>query len=185
MLLANPYSFLSEAATQDLMDPATSKEVKDTVDDLEDTLTNNVEEIKPDDMVTNGGVPVTTEESAVLIEAAGGYFLAMEAVISICEDKAAEDLPADETPTPDAVADQADGVVEQIANANGVDKDDITIVINADEAAYICECAINESKASKGKKKGGKSIRKAKVLAKVSKALEGKVKLFKKGKKKK
>ena len=183
MLLGNPYKFLSEAATQDLMDPATSEEVKDTVEELEDTLTNNVEEIKPDDMVTNGGVPVTTSESAILVEHAGEYFVSMEAVIAICEDEATDDANGEE-PTPDAVADKAPDVIEQIADANGVDKEDITVVINADEAAYVCECAINESKASKGKKKGGKSVRKAKILAKTADALKGKLKLFKKGKKK-
>jgi hypothetical protein len=135
-------------------------------------------------MVTNGGVPVTTEESAVLIESHGQYFLAMEAVIAICEDEAAEEAPAGELPSENDVAGKANDVVQQVADANGVDKDDITIVINADEAAYICECAINESKASKGKKKGGKSLRKANILAKTAKALEGKIKLFKKGKKK-
>lgn len=182
LLGVNPYKFLSEAAVQDLMDPATSEEVKSTVDELEDTLTNNVEEVKPDDMVTNGGVPVTTAENAVLVESYGHYFLAMEAVLAICEDEAnaeaAED-GADEA-TPDQVAGKAPDVVEQIAQANGVDKDDVTVVINADECAYICECAINESKASKGKKK--KAVRKAKILAKAAKALEGKVKLFKKKK---
>ena len=88
MLLGKPYRFLSEAATQDLMDPATSDEVKDTVEELEDVLTNNVEEVKPSDMVTNGGVPVTTAESAILVEGTnGGYYVAIEAVISICEDE--------------------------------------------------------------------------------------------------
>ena len=176
MLLGKPYSFLSEAATQDLMDPATSEEVKDTVEELEDVLTNNVEEVKPDDMVTNGGVPVTTAESAILIEANGEYFLSMEAVISICEDEVeAEGGEA----TAEEIADKAPDVVEQIADANGVDKEDITVVISAEESAYICECAINESKASKGKK-SGKAAKKAKILAKVAKALKGKVKVFKK-----
>ena len=178
MLLGKPYKFLSEAATADLMDPATSEEVKDTVEELQDTLTNNVEEVKPDDMVTNGGVPVTTAESAVLVESNGHYFVSMEAVIAICEDEA-EAETADE-PTADAIADKAPDVVEQIADANGVDKEDITVVINAEESAYLCECAINESKASKGKKKGGKAVKKAKILAKAAKALEGKIKLFKK-----
>lgn len=182
LLGANPYKFLSEAAVQDLMDPATSDEVKTVVDDLEDTLTNNVEEVKPDDMVTNGGVPVTTAESAILVESNGRYYLAMEAVLAICEDEAAADA-APEEPSEDAVASEAPNVVEQIADANGVDKEDITVVINADECAYICECAINESKASKGKKKGGKSLKKANILAKAAKALQGKVKIAKKGKK--
>lgn len=182
MLLGNPYKILSEAATADLMDPATSSEVKDTVDELEDSLTNNVEEVKPADMVTNGGVPVTTAENATLIESNGEYFVSMEAVLAICEDEAAEEAGVEE-PSADDVADKAADVIDQIADANGVDKDDVTVIISAEEAAYVCECAINESKASKGKKKGGKSVRKAKILSKVVKALEGKVKLFKKKKK--
>ena len=182
LLGVNPYKFLDEAATADLMDPATSEEVKDTVDELQDTLTNNVEEVKPEDMVTNGGVPVTTAESAVLIEANGKYFVSMEAVIAICEDEAAEDLPAGEEPSADAVADKATDVIEQIADANGVDKEDITVVINQESCAYICECAINESKCSKGKGGKKKAVKKAKILSKVSKALEGKIKVFKKKK---
>lgn len=182
LLGVNPYKFLDEAATADLMDPATSEEVKDTVDELQDTLTNNIEEVKPEDMVTNGGVPVTTAESAVLVEHNGEYFVSMEAVISICEDEAAEDLPAGEEPSADAVADKATDVIEQIADANGVDKDDITVIINQESCAYICECAINESKCSKGKCGKKKAVKKAKILSKVSKALEGKIKVFKKKK---
>lgn len=181
MLLGrNPYKFLDEAATADLMDPAVAPEVKNTVEDLEDVLTNNIEEVKPDDMVTNGGVPVTTAESAVLIEANGHYYVSMEAVLAIAEDVAAEG--SDEEPSEDAVAEEGPGVLERIADANDVDVEDITVVIQADECAYICECMINESKACKGKKKGGKAARKAKILAKTAKALEGKVKLFKKKK---
>lgn len=182
MFMSNPYKLLSEAATQDLMDPATSKEVKDVVDELEDDLTNNVEEVKPDDMVTNGGVPVTTAESALLVESNGRYFISMEAVIAIAEDEAAE-ATGDVEPEADAVADKAEDVIEQIADANGVDKDDITIVINGESAAFVMEAAINESKATKGK--GKKAVRKAKILTGVTKALKGKVKLFKKTKKSK
>lgn len=182
MLFGKPYKFLSEAAAADLMDPGTSEEVKDTVDELQDTLTNNVEEVKPDDMVTNGGVPVTTAENALLIESNGRYFISMEAVLAICEDEAEVPETASDDAAADAVAGEAENVIDQIADANGVDKEDITVVINADEAAYVCECAINESKASKGKKKSGKSVRKAKILAKTAKALEGKIKIFKKKK---
>ena len=158
MLFGKPYKFLSEAATADLMDPATSDEVKDTVDDLQDTLTNNVEEVKPDDMVTNGGVPVTTAENALLVESNGRYYVSMEAVLAICEDEAEVPETASDDDAADACAEKAPDVVEQIADANGVDKEDITVVINADEAAYVCECAINESKASKGQKKSCKSV---------------------------
>ena len=174
---ANPYQFLSEAATQDLLDPATSSEVKDVVDDLEDTLTNNVEEVPSKDMVTNGGVPVTTTESAVLVESNGKYMVNIESVIAICEDEAAEET-GDAEPSADAVADKAEDVVDQIAQANGVDPEDVTIVISQETASFLCEAAINESKASKGKKTG-KATRKATILAKVSKALKNKLKVAK------
>jgi len=178
----NPYQFLSEAATQDLFDPATSAEVKDVVDDLQDTLTNNVEEVPEEDMVTNGGVPVTTAESAVLVESSfGRYMVNIESVIAICEDEAAEET-GDSEPSVDTVADKATDVVDQIANANGVDPEDVTIVISSESARFLCEAAINESKASKGKKTG-KATRKAAILAKVAKALKSKLKVAKAKKK--
>jgi hypothetical protein len=181
MLLGKPYNFLSEAATMDLMDPTTAPEVRETIEELEDELANNVEEVKPDEMVTNGGVPVTTAESAILIESNGCYYVAMEAVLAIAEDVATDEANGEE-PTADEVAGEVPGIIDHIAKINGVDVEDIKVVISAEESAYICECAINESKASKGKKKGGKSAKKAKILAKAAKALEGKIKIFKKKK---
>ena len=66
MLFKNPRRLLSEAASADLLDPAVSDEVKDTVDELEDILTNNVEEVEPEDKTTNGGIPVTTESVSLM-----------------------------------------------------------------------------------------------------------------------
>lgn len=180
-IAGKPYKYLSEAATADLMDPGTSEEVKDTIEELQDDLTNNVEEVPADDMVTNGGVPITTAESAVLCESSTGkYYVSMEAVMRICEDEAEAAVEGD--PTPDDVADQADNVIDQIANANGIDPEDVTVVISAEEMTYMCECAINESKCNKkkGKKKGGKSAKKIAILSKLTKALKGKVKVAKK-----
>lgn len=182
MFTGKPYKYLSEAATADLLDPGTSEEVKDTIEELQDDLTNNVEEVPADDMVTNGGVPVITAESAILAESSNGrYYISMEAVMRICEDEA--EVAADgEEPTADEVVDQADNVIDQIANANGIDPEDVTVVISADEMTYMCECAINESKCNKkkGKKKGGKSAKKIAILSKLTKALKGKVKVAKK-----
>jgi len=174
MILGKPYKFLDEAATQDLMDPATSGEVKDTVEELEDVLTNNVEEVKDSKMVSNGGVPVTTAESAVLFESKGQYYVAMEAVMTICEDEAAAET---EDPTPEEVADKAPDVIEQIADANNVDADDITVVISKESAMYLVECALNESKCGK---KDGKAAKKVKGLSKVAEALKGKIKVLNK-----
>lgn len=185
MLLGNPYKFLDEAATADLLDPAVSDEAKDVVTDLQDDLTNNIEEVKPDDMVTNGGVPVTTSESAVLVESThnrGKYYVAMEAVMAICEDEA-EQQTGDPEPEPEEIGDQANNVVDQIAADNGVDPEDVTVIISAEECAYICECVINEAKCSKGKKsKKKKAMRKAKIIDKIAKALGKRAKVFKKKK---
>lgn len=186
MFIANkPYKYLSEAATADLMDPGTSDEVKEVIDDLQDDLTNNVEEVPADDMVDNGGVPVVTAESVILAQSSGSqYYVSMEAVMRICEDEA--EAAVEGEPTADDVADQADNVIDQIANANGIEPEDVTVVISADEMTYMCECAINESKSNKkkGKKKGGKAAKKIAILSKLTKALKGKVKVSK-GKKKK
>ena len=176
MLLAKPHKFLSEAATQDLMDPATSPEVKETINELEDVLTNDVEEVKPSDMVSNGGVPVVTSESALLMESAGGYMVAMETVLAIAEAEAAEESETAD-PAPEEVAEKVPDVIEQIADNNGVDKEDITVVINAESALYIVECALNESRAGK---KNGKAAKKAKILSKAAEALKGKIQVFKK-----
>lgn len=184
MLLAKPHKFLSEAATQDLMDPKTSPEVKDTVEELEDVLTNNVEEVKPSEMVSNGGIPVVSAESALLAvsESTRSYMVAMETVLAIAEAEAAEESedPVTADPAPEEIAAKVPDVIEQIANNNGVDKEDITVVINAESANYIIECALNESKCGK---KNGKAAKKAKTLAAAAEALKGKLQLFKKGKK--
>jgi hypothetical protein len=187
MLLGNPYKFLDEAATADLLDPAVSDEAKDVVTDLQDDLTNNIEEVKPDDMVTNGGVPITTSESAILVESTrerGKYYVAMEAVMAICEDEVTNDTgETGEDIDPDDAAEKANNVVDRIAADNGVDPEDVTVIISAEECAYVCECVINEAKCGKGKKsKKKKAMRKAKLIDKIAKALGKRAKVFKKKK---
>lgn len=181
-IAGKPYKYLSEAATADLMDPATSEEVKDTIEELQDDLTNNVEEVPAEDMVTNGGVPITTAESAILAESSSGkYYVSMEAVMRICEDEA-EAVSDGVEPSADDVADQGENVIQQIADANGIDPEDVTVVISAEEMTFMCENAINESKCNKGKgkKKRGKAAKKVAILNKLTKALKGKVKVAKK-----
>ena len=72
MLFKNPRKLLSEAASTDLLAPEVSEKVKEVIDELEDTLTNNVEEVKEEDKTTNGGIPVTTEAVAIM-ESTGNY----------------------------------------------------------------------------------------------------------------
>ena len=71
MLFKNPRKLLSEAASADLLDPTVSAEVKDVVDDLEDILTNNIEEVKDEDKTTNG-MPLKVEAVAMM-ESANPY----------------------------------------------------------------------------------------------------------------
>ena len=49
MLFKNPRKLLSEAASTDLLAPEVSEKVKEVIDELEDTLTNNVEEVKEEE----------------------------------------------------------------------------------------------------------------------------------------
>ena len=94
--------------------------------------------------------------------------------MTICEDEAAAES---EDPTPEEVADKAPDVIEQIADANNVDADDITVVISKESAMYLVECALNESKCGK---KDGKAAKKVKGLSKVAEALKGKIKVLNK-----
>lgn len=88
MLFKNPRSLLNEAASADLLNPEVSDEVKEVINDLEDTLTNNVEEVKEEDKTTNGGIPVVAE-AVSLMECAGygeaQYLVALEDVIAVKE----------------------------------------------------------------------------------------------------
>ena len=191
MLFSNPRRLLSEAATADLLNPEVDDEVKDVIGELEDDLTTNVELVKDEDMMTtNGGIPVTTE-AVSLMEAAGDYgraryLVTLENVIAIMEtegEKEAEEEKAMEEPgTPpteeecEAHEPTADNVVEKIANANGVDPEQVAVVITAENVRFLAETALLESKAGKKKGKGGKKLKKIK---KAIDDLKGKFKLVK------
>lgn len=188
MLFKNPRKLISEAASADLLDPAVSEEVKDTIDELEDTLTNNVEEVKEEDKATNGGIPITTEAVAVF-ESAGNYnraryLIKLEDVVDIQAaegaEKAAEENPGEapseeecEKCEPEAV-----DVVETIAKANGVDEDEVAVVISKEQVSFLAECAILEAKCGKKGKKA-KATKKLAKQKKVVDQLKGKVTLVK------
>lgn len=186
MLFSNPRKILSEAATADLLDPEVSEEVKDTIEELEDVLTNNVEEIKDDDKATNGGIPVTTESVAVM-EAAntyGGarYLVTLEDVIAVKEAEGEAEAVANaepgEAPTEEEVKEcepDAVNVIEDIATKNGVEPEDVAVVITAENVRFLAETAILEAKA--GKK--GCAGKKAKACLETINQLKGKVNLVK------
>lgn len=175
MLYGESYKILSEAASADLLDPEVDQEVKDVVEDLEDTLTTNVEEVPADDKVSNNAVlsPEDLKEACTIWESGDGrYYLDIRDVMRICE---AEE---DETGEP---ADAGE-VAADVADANDVSSDDLVVVAPADVAAEMIENALNESKAGK---KGGKAKKKAKGLADALKDIKEKgIKVARVGKKK-
>ena len=177
MLFKNPRRLLSEAATADLLNPEVSDEVKDVIVDLEKDLTNNIEEVKEEDKTTNGGIPVTTESVAIMESAVGygkaKYLVTLENVMAVMESEAeapAEDPAAGEAPTEDvpAVEPSPVNVVEDIAEKNGVEPEQVAVVITAESVKFLVEHAILESKACKS----GKDAKACKKLAKVGKAVK-------------
>lgn len=164
MLFKNPRVLLSEAASADLLNPEVSEEVKDVINDLEDVLTNNVEEVKDADKTTNGGIPVTTE-SASLMEAAAPYgkaryLISLEQVMAIRETEeaeaaaAAEAAPAEEggeapTEEPAAPTVEPANIIERIADNNDVEPEQVAVVISAEAAHYYAQTALLEQKAGR------------------------------------
>lgn len=192
MLFTNPRKLLSEAATADLLNPEVSDEVKEVINDLEDTLTNNVEEVKDSDKTTNGGIPVTTEAVSLMEAANGGsygsarYLISLESVIAVKEAEgeaaAAEKMEEPgQAPSADECEEcepDAANVVEDIANKNGVDPEQVAVVITAENVRFLAQTALLESKC--GKK--GNDAQGTKKLGKMRKAvdeLKDKVKLVK------
>ena len=192
MLFSNPRAILSEAASADMLNPEVSEEVKDTIEELEDTLTNNVEEVDDKDKTTNGGIPVTTE-AVSLFESAAGYgrakfIVTLEDVIAVQEAEGEEAAKEDqqleepgEAPSEDKCEEKepdACNVVNDIAEKNGVEPEQVAVVITAENVRFLAQTALLEAKC--GKK--GKDAQASKKLNKVKKAvkqLEGKVKLVK------
>lgn len=188
MLFSNPRSLLSEAASADLLNPEVSDEVKEVIDDLEDTLTNNVEEVDDKDKTTNGGIPVVAEAVSLMESNAGygraRYLVTLEDVMSIQEAEgeavAAENTDEPGTaPTPEECEKcqpNASNVVEDIAAKNGVDPDQVAVVITSENVAFLAETALLEAKC------GAKKARASKKLMQVKKTtdeLRGNVKMVK------
>lgn len=177
MLFKNSRRILSESATADLLNPEVSDEVKDVVVDLEKDLSNNVEEVDDEDKTTNGGIPVTSEAVAMM-ESAGRYgkakyLVSLESVMAVMEseaDAAATAPEAGEAPDEDAEPEEPSpvNVVEDIAEKNGVDPEQVAVVITAESVRFLTEHAILESKA--GKK--GKKAKACKKLKKVEETVK-------------
>lgn len=190
MLFSNPHMLLSEAASADLLNPEVSKEVKDVINDLEDTLGNNIEEVKDADKTTNGGIPVTTE-GACILEAANQYgrakyLVTLETVIAIKESEgeaaAAEKMEEPgEAPSEEKVEEcepDACNVIEDIASKNGVEPEQVAVVISSESVKFMAEMALLEAKAGK-KGKDAKAAKKLGKMRDTAEELKGKVKMVK------
>lgn len=163
MLFKNPKKLLSEAASADLLDPKVSEEVKDVIDELEDVLTNNIEEVDEKDKTTNG-MPLKAEAVAMMESAVGygkaRYLLKIEDLMAVREAEgeaaAAEAMEEPgQAPTPEeveAAAPDAGNVIEDIAAKNGVEPEQVAVVITAESVRFLAETALLEAKCGKDKK---------------------------------
>lgn len=190
MLFKNPRSLLSEAASADLLAPEVSEEVKDVIDELEEDLTNNIEEVKEEDKTTNGGIPVVAEAVSIMESSSNygraRYLVKLEDVIAIKETEgeeaaqAAVETPGEAPSAEDCENAEPDAanVIEDIATKNGVDPEQVAVVITAENVRFLAETALLEAKAGK-KGKAAKATKKLKKTKKTIDELEGKVKLVK------
>ena len=180
MLFRNPRRLLSEEATADLL-ATDSQEVKDVVEDLEDTLTNNIEVVDDKDKTTNGGIPVVSESVNLYAPSRSygraKYLVRLEDVMAVQEadgDAAAAAEAPTGTPTPDeaeAAEPSAGDVVEDIAAANHVDPDQVAVVITAESVSDLSYWALQEAKCGARKKKA-KALKKLKKTKKAISQLE-------------
>ena len=157
MLFKNPKKILSEAASADLLNPEVSDEVKEVLDDLEDVLTNNIEEVDEKDKTTNGGIPVVAE-SVSLMESAVGYgnakyLLRFEDLYSVMEAAAEAEAEAaaepGEAPSAEDVAaamPEPENIIDDIAAKNGVDPEQVAVVITAESFRQLAYNALLEAK---------------------------------------
>lgn len=190
MLFTNPRKTLSESAAADLLNPEVSKEVKDVINDMEDILTNNVEEVADKDKTTNGGIPVVAEAVA-LMEAAGAYgkakyLVTLESVIAIKEtegEKAATEAMEEpgEAPSEEQCAEHepdAVNVVEDIAAKNGVEPEQVAVVITAENVRFLAQTSLLEAKAGKAGE-DAKATKRLKKMKDATEQLKGKIQLVK------
>ena len=164
MLFKNPAKLLSEAASADLLDPKVSDEVKDVIDELEDVLTNNIEEVDDKDKTTNGMQMAIQAEAVAMLESAVGYgnaryLLKIEDLMAVREAEgeaaAAEAMEEPgQAPTPEeveAAAPDAGNVIEDIAAKNGVEPEQVAVVITAETVRFLAETALLEAKCGNGR----------------------------------
>lgn len=171
-LFANTNRLLEAAASADLLalqKDGGAPEVTDAVEELQDVLVgDNIEEVPADEMVTNGQPVTISAESCIVTEAQGTYrngtkyLIEFSDIIRLMETETeGEENPETPDVAPEGEPDAGD-LVEKVADACGVDKEDISIVISADECAMLAECALLEAKAGRTKKRATTKLNKFK-----------------------
>ena len=189
MLFSNPRKLLSEAATADLLNPEVSDEVKEVIDELEDDLTNNIEEVDEKDKTTNGGIPKTAEGVAMMESVTtygrARYLVTLEDVMDVQAsegEKAATEAKAEEepgvAPTPEE-CEKAEpdpvNVIDDIAEKNGVDPEQVAVVITAESVRFLAETALLEAKTGRDCGAARKLVKTSDTINK----LKGKISLVK------
>lgn len=160
MLFSNPRNISEAAAAEpstELLDPEKTPEVKDMVKELEDDLADIELEVSDKDKKTDGDVLVTAESVALMESATtyGGakYLIRFEDLRSVMESEAemaaeAEAEPG-EAPTPEQVEEhmpEPQNVIDDIAEKNGVEPEQVAVVITAESMRMIARGALLEAK---------------------------------------
>lgn len=182
MLFKNPRKLLSEAASADLLDPTVSAEVKDVVDDLENILTNNIEEVKDEDKTTNG-MPLKVEAVAMMESAnpygKARYLLKIEDLMAVRESEGEEAAKEEmeepgEAPSEEEVekhCPNVGNVIEDIAAKNGVEPEEVAVVISTESVRFLAQTAVLEAKCGKAQK-DCKGLSKCKKIKKTAEAVK-------------
>lgn len=154
MLFKNKYrTLLSEAAVADMLDAEVSTTVKDTVEELEDELTTNVDLVPEKDMATNGMDLMLQSEMCIVRESRVGfdngakYMIEMSDLIRLCEEEEAAAVAED--PEAEVSADAGE-MAEKVADDNGIPSTaDVVVVVNSEMASLYAEMALLEAKAGR------------------------------------
>ena len=175
MLFTNPRNISEAAATEEVLDVEKTPEVKDVVKELEDDLADIELEVSDHDKKADGDLMVT-KESVALMESASTYgkakyLLRFEDLCSVMESEAemaAEaEVEAGEAPTPEQVEEhmpEPQNVIDDIAEKNGVEPEQVAVVITAESMRLIARAALLEAKCDQEAECTKKLKRTAKIV---------------------
>lgn len=192
MLFKSPIrNLLSEGATgTDLVTPP-DEELKDDINDLEKTLNDDtaVEDIKDEDKSSTTGIPMVAEAVAIMESSStygkAKFLIKLEDVIAVREtegeEKAKAETPYCEPSEEDCEAHEPDSadIIKDIADKNGVEPEQIAVVIRTENVKFYAQAAILESKCNKTGN-AAKSKKKLKAIKKtVDELSKGNIKMVK------